>query len=863
MPRSLATTKKFRSAVNLRSHTTTFLSPGNSCDDCKSHRSCRGMHDYSYMNDDADVLNIHRHCRHCSCSTPPPRSGLDMPLSSRFMHHDNNSPVTCRSRNSIARTHRPPPLTLNMTLDESFTTQCFTTCAFSGGSRSAHDALVAGYDAVRTARASGMSPSERMAVENVPNGQERLGSFQMGGLPQSSHLTPENDTTTPKSLMQTPVRSMPSPHHFGSDLPSLAFPSSSSSSSPHRKPANGASVLSHTSAARSAGLSHKDSFGQQSPSQSSLLATSANQSTPPKIPDVRSQGSSDPIDLETSSLGAQLNGSRRGSNNTEDVISYNRDSATSSEFDIVEASKNNPYSMSGENGSRRAAIGLDSATLGKREGAATPVRVLRGDSTSASAPTSATPTPSKRDPNVLQSNSLAAPMHASAGEGSGSPLASPLSQPTLQSTAKLKASYSNNNNNGAGLTPTSSRDVALTKATSEQQPRESRSRKASSLKRDTNKTVKPSPSMAALRSQSERHATGDASSNRTSRVASIRPTPQLPSASNQPQAPPPTMYWSRASVHGSVPRRGFRAHTASLADEIVWIFGGCDIKSCFRELWCFDTETMCWSKPRVTGELPPCRRAHSATMVDKRLFVFGGGDGPLYFNDLYIFDTVSLQWSKPTVSGTPPLPRRAHTCNLYNGKLVIFGGGNGVGALNDVCTLDVTDPSRLEWRKMECKGKVPIGRGYHTSNLVDGKLIVIGGSDGSMSFNDIFILSLDTQVWHQVKTDEIHDRLGHTATQVGSYLFVIGGHDSTSYTPGILTLNLVNLQWEPRRVCGSKPPGRGYHQAWLRDSRLFVHGGFDGKEVFDDFYIVDLGASAYLPQITSFKVEVSRIFQTT
>ncbi len=48
----------------------------------------------------------------------------------------------------------------------------------------------------------------------------------------------------------------------------------------------------------------------------------------------------------------------------------------------------------------------------------------------------------------------------------------------------------------------------------------------------------------------------------------------------------------------------------------------------------------------------------------------------------------------------------------------------------------------------------------------------------------------DTRVWYQVKTDEIHNRLGHTATQVGSYLFVIGGHDSRSYTSEILTLNL-------------------------------------------------------------------------
>lgn len=359
----------------------------------------------------------------------------------------------------------------------------------------------------------------------------------------------------------------------------------------------------------------------------------------------------------------------------------------------------------------------------------------------------------------------------------------------------------------------------------------------------------PVPSVSSARADTNASA---ARSFKTSH----RTLPQLPSASDVQPAPPPAMYWSKAPAHGSVPRRNFRAHTANLCDEVLWLFGGCDNRGCFRDLWCFDTETMCWSKPKVTGDVPPARRAHSATMVNKRLFVFAGGDGPHYFNDLYIFDTVSLRWTKPEVGGIAPSPRRAHTCNYYEGQLIVFGGGNGVGALNDVHTLDVNDLSRLEWRTLQCSGKVPIGRGYHTSNLVDGKLIVIGGSDGHMSFNDIHILRLDTRTWYQVKTDEIHNRLGHTATQVGSYLFIFGGHDSKTYTSELLTLNLVNLQWEPRKVCGKKPQGRGYHQAWLRDSRLFVHGGFDGKDIFDDLYYLDLAACAYLPQITSFSVEL-------
>ncbi|EPQ26888.1 uncharacterized protein PFL1_05523 [Pseudozyma flocculosa PF-1] len=367
----------------------------------------------------------------------------------------------------------------------------------------------------------------------------------------------------------------------------------------------------------------------------------------------------------------------------------------------------------------------------------------------------------------------------------------------------------------------------------------------------------------ASTSGSARHGSSTGGTHHSSRTdasrgakSASRTLPQLPSAPTVKPAPPPAMYWSKAPVHGSVPRRSFRAHTANLCDEVLWLFGGCDNKGCFRDLWCFDTETMCWSKPKVTGEVPPARRAHSATMVNQRLFVFAGGDGPNYFNDLYVFDTVSLRWSKPEIGGTPPSPRRAHTCNYHEGQLIVFGGGNGVGALNDVHALDVHDLSKLEWRRLECKGKIPIGRGYHTTNLVDGKLIVIGGSDGHMSFNDIHILRLDTRTWYQVKTDEIHNRLGHTATQVGSYLFVFGGHDSKTYTDELLTLNLVNLQWEPRRVCGAKPPGRGYHQAWLRDSRLFVHGGFDGKDIFDDLYYLDLAACAYLPQITSFTVEL-------
>jgi hypothetical protein len=60
-------------------------------------------------------------------------------------------------------------------------------------------------------------------------------------------------------------------------------------------------------------------------------------------------------------------------------------------------------------------------------------------------------------------------------------------------------------------------------------------------------------------------------------------------------------------------------------------------------------DTLTWSKPRTSGQIPPPCRAHSCTTVELEsgklksknfaLYVFGGGDGPHYFNDLYVLNT--------------------------------------------------------------------------------------------------------------------------------------------------------------------------------------------------------------------------------
>jgi hypothetical protein len=181
-----------------------------------------------------------------------------------------------------------------------------------------------------------------------------------------------------------------------------------------------------------------------------------------------------------------------------------------------------------------------------------------------------------------------------------------------------------------------------------------------------------------------------------------------------------------------------RAHTATLVHDeegdsgeaSIWVFGGCDAKTCFRDAWKLDLDTYQWSKPKLRGTHPPSLRAHSATYIppftahaagpsgtattDGHIILFGGGDGPSYFNDLYLLNLRQNAWSKPQLFGEIPSARRAHTAVWYEPKkwLVVFGGGNGSRALNDTHVLECKRWDRLNWRKVETKGRKPRLRGY-------------------------------------------------------------------------------------------------------------------------------------------------------
>lgn len=158
---------------------------------------------------------------------------------------------------------------------------------------------------------------------------------------------------------------------------------------------------------------------------------------------------------------------------------------------------------------------------------------------------------------------------------------------------------------------------------------------------------------------------------------------------------------------------------------------------------------MQWTHPDTVGDLPPPCRAHTATLYDRKLLIFGGGLGSVYYDAVYVLDTTTRRWIRPNIqSGKRPACRRAHSAVYYKGKVWVFGGGNGLSALNDVWTLDVSGGAGfggakpMRWTEIETTGKKPGVRGYHTANLISNIMVVIGGSDGKECYTDVWCLNL-------------------------------------------------------------------------------------------------------------------------
>ncbi|TNV78497.1 hypothetical protein FGO68_gene5245 [Halteria grandinella] len=194
-------------------------------------------------------------------------------------------------------------------------------------------------------------------------------------------------------------------------------------------------------------------------------------------------------------------------------------------------------------------------------------------------------------------------------------------------------------------------------------------------------------------------------------------------------------------------------------------------------------------------------------------------------------------WAYPQIEGVPPCARGGHSATLIGASILYFGGHyyggkkSGYVYLNDTHVLDLNSS---RWIKPKIQGTPPKPRYGHTAILAGSRIIIFGGKGNKgEAFRDLHALDPVTMTWYQGPEGAGAPlaRFGHTANLVGgTKMYVLGGWNGKEYYSDLFILDLEKMAWQQPQTTGPEPSPRHGHSSILIGNNLVVHGGFKLKE---------------------------------
>ncbi|XP_067009770.1 kelch domain-containing protein 3 isoform X2 [Anabrus simplex] len=234
-------------------------------------------------------------------------------------------------------------------------------------------------------------------------------------------------------------------------------------------------------------------------------------------------------------------------------------------------------------------------------------------------------------------------------------------------------------------------------------------------------------------------------------------------------------------------------HTAVAYGTKIYVWGGRNDEAACNILFCFDTVTLQWSCPPVSGMIPGARDGHSACIIDHCMYVFGGFEEEIdrFSQDVHALDLRTMKWRYVITQGEPPSYRDFHSATAVGSRMYIFGGRGDLNGpyhsqeevyCSDIMYLDTING---RWYRPVTTGAIPIGRRSHSAFVYKGYLFIFGGYNGLCDehFNDLYRFSPEQNEWQTVQTHgrPPSKRRRQSCLVVGDRVFLFGG---TSPYPG-------------------------------------------------------------------------------
>ena len=286
---------------------------------------------------------------------------------------------------------------------------------------------------------------------------------------------------------------------------------------------------------------------------------------------------------------------------------------------------------------------------------------------------------------------------------------------------------------------------------------------------------------------------------------------------------------------------GRSSFTAVAIGSDIYFIGGNDGRGRrLNDVWKSTDGGVFWNKENMgtTSTLFSVRSRHSSVSVDSDIYIIGGFDGTNRLNDVWKSTDGGATWSEVTTGTTAANTlfsgRNDHSSVVVdsgpNAGIYVIGGTNGTNLFNEVWKS--TDDGAT-WSQV-ATGIRFSARTVHSSVSVGSDIYVIGGFTGSRS-DEVWKSTDGGQNWSQVATGKkFSARANHNSVAVGTDIYVIGG-STGSRSDEVWKSTDGGQNWN-QVATGTRFSARILHRLVVIGSDIYVIGGDDGTNILNDVW---------------------------